>query len=351
MENHGATTSVFDGGKLVFKNNIHFEKDISENDLRDEIEQFHQVVIADMELLFYVAEKVKDTKHSYSKNELGKLFLQKNFVKEAIEEFRCAAELEPDNAAHYFDIGKAYYLKGDYEQAEKWLSAAAERAPVFADIRFALGLAFWKNNRFYEAIQELLRAVELNNKYHQAYFAIGLILIDSAEKLPKDSRFDPPIERIREGCDKIRRAMNFSDEYDQSRVEAGMNLLDQRKITEALAEFLKANPNFGIRTEKATDSEFFLKFMFGGFGKDDQMVAEYINSIKLDSSENPDYADIRYNLGVAYLIQGRNMFLRALEEFRKAVKINPHYEKAKKSLRLVENDGKGLLILLRAILK
>ena len=57
------------------------------------------------------------------------------------------------------------------------------------------------------------------------------------------------------------------------------------------------------------------------------------------------------NLGVIHLIQCRNLFLQALGEFRKALEINPDFEKAQKNKVLVENDGKEFLILLRAILK
>ena len=44
-------------------------------------------------------------------------------------------------------------------------------------------------------------------------------------------------------------------------------------------------------------------------------------------------------------------FLQALSEFNKALEINPAFEKALKNKKLVENDGKEFLMLLRAILK
>ena len=65
----------------------------------------------------------------------------------------------------------------------------------------------------------------------------------------------------------------------------------------------------------------------------------------------PENKDIWNNLGVIHLIQCRNLFLQALGEFRKALEINPDFEKAQKNKKLVENDGKEFLILLRAILK
>ena len=68
-------------------------------------------------------------------------------------------------------------------------------------------------------------------------------------------------------------------------------------------------------------------------------------------NKHPNYADLWNNLGVVHLIQCRNLFLQALNEFDKALEINPSFNKALKNKKLVENDGKEFLILLRAILR
>ena len=66
---------------------------------------------------------------------------------------------------------------------------------------------------------------------------------------------------------------------------------------------------------------------------------------------NPDFPDLRTKLGIATLIQCRNFLNKALHQFREASTMNPDYEKAKNNLKLARNDGKGLTILLRAMLK
>jgi lipoprotein NlpI len=73
--------------------------------------------------------------------------------------------------------------------------------------------------------------------------------------------------------------------------------------------------------------------------------------MKQEIAEHPRYPDLHNHLGVAYLIQCRNLFLRALDEFRRAIRLNPNYRQAQKNLKLAENEGKGLFILLRALLK
>ncbi|MBN2090588.1 hypothetical protein JW964_13335, partial [candidate division KSB1 bacterium] len=99
------------------------------------------------------------------------------------------------------------------------------------------------------------------------------------------------------------------------------------------------------------ENEFYLKFMFGGKGKDDLYIEDYIRQQLQLISDHSNYADLHNNLGIVYLIQCRNLFLKALDEFREALKINSDFKKAEKNLKLAENDGKGFLILLRAILK
>jgi len=91
--------------------------------------------------------------------------------------------------------------------------------------------------------------------------------------------------------------------------------------------------------------------MFGGKGKDETFISEYVDKLKEMIQVSPEFADLHNNLGIAYLIQCRNLFLKALDEFRQAIKVNPDFTTAKRNLRLAENDGKGFLILLRALMK
>ena len=91
--------------------------------------------------------------------------------------------------------------------------------------------------------------------------------------------------------------------------------------------------------------------MYGGKGLDGETIKRFEHRLNIALEGTPDYADIWNNLGVIHLIQCRNLFLQALTEFNRALELNPDFEKAIKNKKLVENDGKEFLILLRAILK
>ena len=81
------------------------------------------------------------------------------------------------------------------------------------------------------------------------------------------------------------------------------------------------------------------------------MIKRFEHQLDRAIESHPEYADLWNNLGIVHLIQCRNLFLQALNEFDHALEINPAFDKARKNKKLVENDGKEFLILLRAILR
>jgi hypothetical protein len=68
-------------------------------------------------------------------------------------------------------------------------------------------------------------------------------------------------------------------------------------------------------------------------------------------ADNDDYADMWNYLALIHLLLCREHFLKGLQNFKEATRINPQYTKAKNNLRLVENDGREFLSLIKAITK
>jgi hypothetical protein len=91
--------------------------------------------------------------------------------------------------------------------------------------------------------------------------------------------------------------------------------------------------------------------MYGEEGRSAETVQKYVTKLECLVKEYPDFPDLHNFLGIAYLIQCRHLFNKSLHQFQTAVDINPKFEKAINHLKLAKNDGKGLLILLRAMLK
>ena len=80
-------------------------------------------------------------------------------------------------------------------------------------------------------------------------------------------------------------------------------------------------------------------------------MEHYEKQISKEVTHYEGFADYWNEMGVVHLIQCRDFFLKAVNEFEQAVNINPKYSDAKQNHDLIKNNKKGFLILLRAILK
>ena len=91
--------------------------------------------------------------------------------------------------------------------------------------------------------------------------------------------------------------------------------------------------------------------MYGGKELSRDELDYYEQAMKSDEAVQGKFADFWNEMGVIHLIQCREYFRKALSGYENAIRINPKYEEALKSKELMSHGDKGLLILLRAILK
>lgn len=344
-------SNIFDKGKVVFTKGIDVKSDTPTNEIKLQVNRLHQDVIADLELIFYISEKVHTIRHPASNNKLGMVFLRRNLFDEAIAEFKKAIEIDPEFIEAYNNLGYVLLKQKKYQEAIEAFSKGIKKDGNYADLHNNLGYAYFCINRYGEALHELNRAIELNNDYIVAIFNLCSVYLTSIIEESQNS----DLPEIAERTEKVRQwLLNVKTKeryFKPQYIDTALDHLDKNNVAEAIKTLEKAEHEIPKFLDRYLESEFYLKFMFGGKGKDDEFIIDYTNQLQQAIDKYPDYADLRNNLGIGYLIRCRNLFLNALEEFRGALKINPEYKKAEKNLKLAENDGKGFLILLRAILK
>ena len=345
-------SNIFDDGKVTVTKGVELSNEAGISEIKLQVNKLHQNMISDIELLFYISDKVKMIEHAVSNNKLGLVFLSKNLLDEAIAEFKRALEIDPELVEAYNNLGRVYLKQKSYKEAIDVFKAGIEYNPEYADIYNNLGYAHFKTDVYSEAIFELQRAIELNSDYVVAMFNLCLVYLKTiVDEIEEDENLPSVairLEKIKSLLTEIKERKQF---FKPENIEIVLKHLDEENIEEAVNGLELAESDRPEIVDYDFENEFYLKFMFGGKGKDDEFILEYTNQLKEVISKNPEYADLRNSLGIVYLIQCRNLFLNALEEFRQALKINPNFKKAEKNLKLAENDGKGFLILLRAILK
>ena len=100
----------------------------------------------------------------------------------AIEEYRQALEIEPDNVDLMSNLGVAYYNLGELDKAIVQYSRAIEIAPNDPDIRSNLAAAYVQKHQLSGALEHLesalaeyQKAVELKPTLAQAFFGLGVV--------------------------------------------------------------------------------------------------------------------------------------------------------------------------------
>ena len=344
-------SNIFVNGKVIFTKGIELKNGAATNEIKSQVNRLHQDMIADLELIFYISEKVKTIRHAASNNKLGMVFLTRNLYNEAMDQFKNAVELDPEFVEPYNNLGYVLLKQELYQDAIDAFSSGIKIDGEYADLHYNLGYAYVHTQKYGEAIQEFNKAIEINGNYVAAVFHLSIIYLKSIiEEVPDlyTSSIPERLEKVKHLLIDIRTQEQYSEfEY----IDTILDHIDKSNFTEAIKALEKAERELPEMLDKYLESEFYLKFMFGGKGKDEVFILDYVERLKYAVEKYPSYADLRNNLGIGYLIQCRNLFLNALEEFREAMRINPEFKKAEKNLKLAENDGKGFLILLRAILK
>ncbi|HHM24153.1 MAG TPA: tetratricopeptide repeat protein [Bacteroidetes bacterium] len=315
-----------------------------------EAEKQHREVVADWKHFFYLYEKVKSSRHAPSAVRLGRLMLERNLFPEAVECFRDALRWDPENVDAVINLARAYYLTELFDEAVSTLRRYEDRFGTFPDVQFWLGAAYLGMQEFPRAIQHLERALEINPHYDAAHFLLGKTYVSSLAHSYETEELIPGPLRQKKALGHLQRAIDLNPLYNQAATRQAMKEIQNGRYDVAL-EKLEEVELFPKEVENHFDERFYLDFLFGGKSKDDELIENYIRQLQQRLKEHPDFPDLHNQLGVAYLIQCRNMFLKAMEQFRKALKLNPNFQAAKRNLKLAENEGKGFIILLRALLK
>jgi len=353
-----ASCEVFEAGRVINKNYISFErrgqsdKDAMENRIRKIVENMHQETLSEIELMFVISKKINSLGHAPSHVKMGLLFIKNNLMQDAINEFKTAIEINPKQIDAHNNLGLAHIKANDYPEGVRVLERALTIQPGYADVHHNLGMAYYYEKQHKKGLEHIQKALRINSEYQIARYNHALVYMDSILADRKDKQLPPATIRVERALQQL-----------QSLADSGLDgvKLVLNKVKKALIakDFSNAVKILDTTREKIFPGEihsiiginFYLRFMYGGKNLNKRSLKKFEKDLINSIETNDEYADLWNNLGIVHLIQCRNLFLKALNEFNKALEINPKFEKALKNKKLVENDGKEFLILLRAILK
>jgi tetratricopeptide (TPR) repeat protein len=185
---------------------------------------------------------------------------------------------------------------------------------------------------------EFDEAISLNLYYGDAYFNKALTYVLNAIRREDFKLFS---EHAGKTLEMLERAVIICPEYQDQTFGEGKVLFEQGDLEAAFHKLLYVREQRKERRNREF-SAVYLRFL---------LSADRIKQLKDAISKNPHYPDLHYELAVAYTLMGRFIHSKAIQEYQEALKINPQFERAKKSLKLAENEFRGFDALVKVITK
>jgi tetratricopeptide (TPR) repeat protein len=351
-------SEIFEHGKFVTSKQLVFEA----RDARDEASKLrfiktkatnlHNDTIDEINMLFHIQSKIKSLKLFLPHFKLGTVFFYRNIIPEAIESFKVCLETKPDFIPGYIMLGKCYIGLGIYRDAIEQLLRGYRLNSEYPDLANTLGVALTLNKEYQKATSILQQALKKNPEFDEANFNLGIALfrstIDAGEQ--QDKTVVPP--RVMRYLKAMLKQERYQSDAWQNLFENTMEIVQNGALNEILSQLerLQLALISHVKIDPMIES-FYLKFMYGGRELSYPELESYEARIWELSAERNNFADFWNEMGTIHIIQCRHLFLKALDEFERAVELNVKYSEALKNLELTQNIKKGFLILLRAILK
>ncbi len=352
-------TEVFEQGRLLFIEYFEYErrdttlKGETELRIRRLLDQFHQSVISELETIFEISHILKEKEDSISHLKIGAIFLSLHLFDKAESHLLRAIDLDSDLYSAFILLGRCYFLQKRYHKAAQTLEPLIKARIDYPDLYNLYGLILMEQKNYVQALNQFRQAIKLNPDYKEAYFYLATTIIqrigflkmqNKKEEIQRDLKFFALVLK------KIRKIGNQEDKNFVSQVEQALNNKKLEAIYSLMYDYY--NKNFYQKTPvEVVGYEFYLWLKYLPEQLDCETLSRFEARISQAISQNPNYPDLWNYLALIHLMLCRDYFLKGLDNFKEATKINPRFVKARKNLRLVENDGREFLSLIKAIVK
>lgn len=340
--------SLFSSGHLLTSRTLPSLENMTGPDLTESVQEIHRQYLVDFRSLFGLIERIKDSDKPELIEKLGKTLYSKSLYDEALELLVSALGRHADYPGLRILIGRIYLALGRFPDAERELLHAVRLVPEYPDLRNLLGVAFLKSKRPAAAIGEFKKAVSTNIYFHSAYFNLGLGYIQNGI-VKEDFNL---AKNLLQNCDlAFGKATMFNPGYLTRDYEEGRLYLARGKLEEAYEILSGVAGLNGSPDSHDKLLEMYLRFVHGEGGMTEDGISQYVGELKNYVKASPGHADLQNELGLAYTVMAKFMNDKAIKHFEEALKINSGFSRARKNLKLAENDLKGFELLLEAIFK
>ncbi|MGI8495275.1 MAG: tetratricopeptide repeat protein [Pyrinomonadaceae bacterium] len=290
---------------------------------------------------------------------IGQIYLAKSFYADALTAFQKAIQLGANNADTYYYAGIAAWHSGEVRKQLVYASEAVKRNTKFsAESYYLIGNASKELKNYAEAIEAYRKTLDFNPDFADAYHdlsdiyriqnqfaAAAEVAKKGVEKFPNDTNLNLDLSRYYSLNDQSAAAVGAAQQAVKlmpDKFAAYSNLCRAyyedkqfQPALEACASALKLNPNDG----EANVYLAFTNLSLDKIKEANEYFAKSVGGLKDYTEKNPEYADGFYLLGNAYYYAKDPK--NAIDAYSKSLQLYPQFAKARFNLGLAYFvDGK-----------
>lgn len=315
------------------------------------VDQIHQTVIEEIDSLFETSEQVFEENNPLPHEKIGLVFLYMHIFDKAEKHFRRSIELDVSRFNSHLHLGRCFFLQKRYNQAREILDRLIRQEVCYPDLFNLLGLVMMETRDYWKALQYFKEALKRNSAYIEAYFNLSdsiLRRVMAMKTSQKKSELKKSVDFIRIILKKIENFGNMDDRRQSSLINKTLNENNIEKSLNLIQEYRDKHYIRRVPPE-IFGYQFYLRLFYSDEELSSETLENYEEKITAALQKNPSYPDLWHYLALIHLMQCRHYFLKGLDNFADATRINPNFDKAVKNLRLVENDGREFLSLIKTI--
>jgi tetratricopeptide (TPR) repeat protein len=268
-------------------------------------------------------------------------------VQEAIANLEYLVEIRKGSPLVRAALGKAHLKIQNYEPALEQFRRALSANENYADLHFYCGVCEYYLQHCSAAVHSFSRAIKINPHYGEAYVFFSLALLLNFKLGQEYGLTTKLTERTQKAFQRARAILPSLGGAD---FDKGIALLEHEKFEEAFGVFEPWISKISSDKPEVINYEFHLAVLHEAEQIPPERVWQEIIRLQNLLQRYPNYADVYYELGFAYAVLGSSVTSKSLHHFEKAMAINPDYENARKGLKLIQNDQRGLRTMLQAML-
>ena len=250
------------------------------------------------------AELLQDPSNASLYNKRALVYINLRQFPEAENDSKRAIRMDSTQAAYFLTLVDAYFKGNNTRLSKELLEATAKRFPDNIEALLKLAELYFLVKRYQEGIEYVNKALKIDENLAKAYYIKGSIYRESGDTTRAISSLETAVEQDNRYVDAF---------YDLGVMYAARKNPVALEYYSNVLQIDPANANANYARAK----------LLQDLGKIDEAIKGY--EAILTSNKNCE--NCYYNLGAIYL-EIKNDPKKALEQFTKAIEINPNYVEA-----------------------